>query len=107
MVIVKSQVEDLINLLTLHDGKDFRMETVFCQTLSNYTQSHKRHIQVFGIPVINVLWTIVAGQRFNFSDPKAQRLMELLNRYMFPTIFIIMSIENIIPIARKFTSSTQ
>ena len=37
-------------------------------------------MQVFGIPVINVLWTIVAGQRFNFKDPKAQRLMELLNR---------------------------
>ena len=36
--------------------------------------------QVFGIPVINVLWTIVAGQRFNFANPKAQRLMELLNR---------------------------
>ena len=31
--------------------------------------------------MINVLWTIVAGQRFNFKDPKAQRLMELLNRY--------------------------
>ena len=72
-----------------HSESDFKMETVF------------------GIPVINILWTIVAGQRFNFSDPKAQRLMELLNRYMFPTIFIIMSIENIIPIARKFTLSTQ
>jgi len=60
--VIQGEVEDLINLFALHNGNDFRMETVF------------------GIPVINVLWTIVAGQRFNFKDPKAQRLMELLNR---------------------------
>lgn len=60
--VIQGEVEDLVNYLGLHDGVDFRMETVF------------------GIPVINVLWTIVAGQRFNFTNPKAQRLMELLNR---------------------------
>ena len=36
---------------------------------------------VFGIPVINILWTIVAGRRFQIDDPKAVRMMGLLNRY--------------------------
>ena len=36
--------------------------------------------QVFGIPVINVLWSIVAGHRFQVDDPRATRLMDLLNR---------------------------
>ena len=37
--------------------------------------------QVFGIPVINVLWSIVAGHRFQVDDPRATRLMDLLNRW--------------------------
>ena len=34
----------------------------------------------FGVPVINVLWTIVAGSRFHLEDPKVMRMMNLLNR---------------------------
>ena len=34
----------------------------------------------FGVPVINILWTIVAGRRFQFEDPQVQRMMNLLNR---------------------------
>ena len=56
-------MEDLIILLAKHQGSDFKMETVF------------------GIPVINILWTIVAGHRFQAEDPKAQRMMSLLNKY--------------------------
>jgi hypothetical protein len=54
-------VEELVRLLANHKG-DFKMETVF------------------GIPVINILWTIVAGHRFQPDDPEAQQLMALLNR---------------------------
>ena len=42
---------------------------------------------VFGIPVINILWTIVAGKRFQMEDPKVQRIMSLLNRYRRQTNF--------------------
>ena len=35
---------------------------------------------VFGVPVINILWTIVAGKRFQSDDPTVQRMMDLLNR---------------------------
>lgn len=34
----------------------------------------------FGVPVINVLWTVVAGKRFQQEDPQVQRMMSLLNR---------------------------
>ena len=34
----------------------------------------------FGVPVINILWTIVAGKRFQLEDPQVQRMMSLLNR---------------------------
>ena len=43
-------------------GKDFKMETVF------------------GVPVINILWVIVAGKRFQSEDPAVQRNMTLLNQ---------------------------
>ena len=34
----------------------------------------------FGVPVINILWTIVAGKRFQSSDPRVHRMMDLLNQ---------------------------
>ena len=37
---------------------------------------------VFGVPVINILWTIVAGKRFQLDDPRVQRMMDLLNRFL-------------------------
>ena len=36
---------------------------------------------VFGVPVINILWTIVAGRRFQLDDPRVERMMNLLNRF--------------------------
>ena len=44
IVTAQGEVEDLVELLMKHNQKDFKMDTVF------------------GIPVINILWTIVAGQ---------------------------------------------
>ena len=41
--LAQGEVEDLVELLMKHSESDFKMETVF------------------GIPVINILWTIVAG----------------------------------------------
>ena len=43
IVTAQGEVEDLVELLMKHNQKDFKMDTVF------------------GIPVINILWTIVAG----------------------------------------------
>jgi len=73
--VIQEEVDDLIIHLSKFEHEDFRMETVF------------------GIPVINVLWTIVAGKRFDRDDAKVQRMMKLLNRlfkgmfqleYIFP-----------------------
>lgn len=36
----------------------------------------------FGIPVINILWTIVAGKRFQMEDPQVKKMMEILNKYL-------------------------
>jgi len=60
--VIQGEVEDLLNYLAKQESKDFKMDTVF------------------GIPVINILWTIVAGKRFELDDPKVQRVMILLNR---------------------------
>jgi len=60
--VIQGEVEDLVELLMKHSESDFKMETVF------------------GIPVINILWTIVAGHRFNSDDPKVARMMTLLNK---------------------------
>ena len=72
--MAQGEVEDLVELLTKHNHKDFKMDTVF------------------GIPVINILWTIVAGERwhwwgffsaghrFQSDDPKVERMMTLLNK---------------------------
>ena len=37
----------------------------------------------FGVPVINILWTIVAGKRFQSEDRQVQRMMNLLNRFKY------------------------
>merc|ERR1719397_1762811 len=60
--VIQGEVEDLVELLMKHNQKDFKMDTVF------------------GIPVINILWTIVAGHRFQSDDPKVERMMTLLNK---------------------------
>ena len=56
-------MEEVVRILKSHHNKDFRME------------------EIFGIPAINLLWTIVAGERFENDDPKAQQLLSLLNRW--------------------------
>jgi len=72
--VIQGEAEELVSLLGQHQGEDFKMETVF------------------GIPVINILWTIVAGKRFETNDPKVQRMMVLLNRLFrgkFPLEYIL------------------
>ena len=66
--VIQGEVEELVTLLATTEGKDFKMETVF------------------GIPVINILWTIVAGMRFQSGDPEAEQMMGLLNRWGGSTI---------------------
>merc|ERR1719167_526270 len=53
--IIQEEVDILIKHLMQFQHQDFRMETVF------------------GIPVINVLWVIVAGKRFDRKDEKVER----------------------------------
>ena len=65
--VIQGEVEELVTLLATTKGKDFKMETVF------------------SIPAINILWTIVAGTRFQSGDPEAEQMMGLLNRWGGPT----------------------
>ena len=51
-------------------------------TSSSSLQNIFRMNTVFGIPVINILWTIVAGRRFQLDDPRVERMMTLLNRFV-------------------------
>ena len=51
-------------------------------TSSSSLQNIFRMNTVFGIPVINILWTIVAGRRFQHGDPQVERMMNLLNRFV-------------------------
>ena len=60
--VIQGEVEELVTLLAATKGKDFKMETVF------------------SIPAINILWTIVAGTRFQLGDPEAEQLLGLINR---------------------------
>merc|ERR1719315_110442 len=60
--VIQDEVEDLIKHFAKYEHQDFKMDTVF------------------GIPVINILWTIVAGHRFRSDDPKVERMMTLLNK---------------------------
>ena len=61
--VIQEEAEDIVKHLGQFDQQDFRMNTVF------------------GIPVINILWTIVAGRRFQLDDPRVERMMTLLNRF--------------------------
>ena len=77
-----------MSLLAKHQGEDFKMETVSksmyyltfkaqmqaflkivcsgCKISHSFNLHDLFLIKVFGIPVINILWTIVAGRRFQF-----------------------------------------
>ena len=61
--VIQEEAEEIVKYLGQFDQQDFRMNTVF------------------GVPVINILWTIVAGRRFQLDDPRVERMMTLLNRF--------------------------
>ena len=46
---------------------------------------------VFGIPVINVLWTIVAGKRFDRDDAKVQRMMIFSTVNVLVVLYVVLS----------------
>jgi len=60
--IIQEEADEIVNFLSTKTNKDYKMDTQF------------------GVPVINILWTIVAGKRFRSEDPQVQRMMILLNR---------------------------
>ena len=62
--VIQEEAEEIVKYLGQFDQQDFRMNTVF------------------GVPVINILWTIVAGRRFQLDDPRVERMMTLLNRFV-------------------------
>ena len=62
--VIQEEAEEIVKHLGQFDRQDFRMNTVF------------------GVPVINILWTIVAGRRFQLDDPRVERMMTLLNRFV-------------------------
>ena len=93
--VIQEEVKDLVQLLSEAQNKDFRL-------LGKYFLPQKficdllRMESVFGIPVINILWTIVAGRRFQIDDPKAVRMMGLLNRYCTQSLVPALLIDGII-----------
>lgn len=60
--VIQEEAEELVKYFSLRTDQDIRLTTQF------------------GVPVINVLWTIVAGSRFHLEDPQVMRMMNLLNR---------------------------
>ena len=61
--VIQEEADEIMKQLGGKENKDHKMNTDF------------------GVPVINILWTIVAGKRFQAEDPQVQRMMDLLNRY--------------------------
>ena len=78
--VIQGEVEDLVKLLSEAQSEDFRLLGINFYLRSTFGDIFRME-SVFGIPVINILWTIVAGRRFQINDPKAVRMMSLLNRY--------------------------
>ena len=37
------------------------------------------------IPILNVLWRIVAGERYDYKDQRMKCLTEMVGKYMFET----------------------
>jgi len=68
--VIQEEAEEIVRHLATFHQQDFKMNTVF------------------GVPVINILWTIVAGKRFQSDDPTVQRMMDLLNR-LFKGRFVL------------------
>ena len=61
--VIQEEAEEIVKLLGAKENRgDHKMNTDF------------------GVPVINILWTIVAGRRFQAEDPQVMRMMDLLNR---------------------------
>ena len=58
--VIQTKANEVVRHLTQFHGRDFKMELVF------------------GIPVINVLWNIVAGRRFEREDVRVKTVMEAL-----------------------------
>ena len=76
--VIQEEVEDLVKHFTVFDKQDFKY--VFVPLYLCILFIFIRMETVFGVPVINILWSIVAGNRFQMDDPKVQRMMSLLNR---------------------------
>ena len=83
--VIQGEVEDLVQLLSEAQSEDFRLLGIYFYLRSTFSVIFRME-SVFGIPVINILWTIVAGRRFQINDPKAVRMMSLLNRYCSLTL---------------------
>jgi len=76
---------------TLRDfgfGKQKSMESVLeeevgCihQTLNDCVSQNKEvsRRQFFALPVLNALWSMVAGSRFDYDDPKGKQLVSLVD----------------------------
>ena len=56
--VIQAEADEVVRHLTQFHGRDFKMESVF------------------GIPVINILWNIVAGRRFEREDVRVKTVMD-------------------------------
>ena len=69
-----------MKLSTFYPQKQIKITSNAMQSIKSILIILFRMDTQFGVPVINILWTIVAGKRFRSEDPQVQRMMILLNR---------------------------
>ena len=56
---------------------------------------------MFLIPILNVLWRIVAGERYDYKDQKMKTLMQMLEKYMLETKLLQPNITWFLPFLAK------
>ena len=56
---------------------------------------------MFLIPILNVLWRIVAGERYDYKDQKMKTLMQMLEKYMLETKLLQPNITRFLPFLAK------
>ena len=65
--IGKTNIEESINLEVSHFCK--HMENVLIPLMGSKDQKD-RPMNIFHIPILNILWDVVAGERYDYEDPK-------------------------------------
>jgi len=71
-VVIEREATSLVNHILASDGKEMEMEMF-----------------TFAVPVLNVLWDMVAGHSFNREDKELRRILDLMNFTFASKVFAI------------------